>query len=97
MKALFVDTGVWVALLDAADPLHPNARDLIDNHRAFDFITTDLLLSETVTLVRRELGAASAANFGREFLDGKIGTIVRCNDSDWRAVMLQDRDVVGPT
>lgn len=84
MRALFVDTGVWLALLDTADPLHPQARAALSEHRGLPFIATDLVLAETVTLVRRELGPERARAFGTEFLDGKIGTPVYPEERDWR-------------
>jgi predicted nucleic acid-binding protein len=34
-------------------------------------------------LLRRELGPEIAAGFGRDFMDGKIGQLVRCEPSDW--------------
>lgn len=82
-QALYVDTGNWLALLDAADPLHARARSLIDGHRAFAFIPSDLVRSETITLLRRELGPEIAAGFGRDFMDGKIGQLVHCEPADW--------------
>ena len=82
-QRLYVDTGIWLALLDKADPLHARARSLIDAHRTFAFVSTDLILSETITLLRRELGAEIAASFGREFMDEKIGQLIHCEPSDW--------------
>jgi len=34
-------------------------------------------------LLRRELGPEIAAGFGRDFLDAKIGRLVRCEVQDW--------------
>jgi predicted nucleic acid-binding protein len=82
-QAIYIDTGIWLALLDSADPLHARARSLIDGHRSFTFTSSDLVLSETITLLRRELGAEIAAGFGRDFMDGKIGLLVRCESADW--------------
>jgi uncharacterized protein len=78
-----VDTGVWVALLDAADPPHPKAVSLIERHRSYPFFSSDMVLCETVTLLRRELGPAIAARFGREFLEGKVGVLVQTERADW--------------
>jgi predicted nucleic acid-binding protein len=82
-QRLYVDTGIWLALLDSADPLHARARSLIDGHKTFAFTSSDLVLSESITLLRRELGPVIAAGFGRDFMDGKIGQLVRCEPSDW--------------
>jgi predicted nucleic acid-binding protein len=77
MRGLYVDTGVWLALLDAADPLHPKAKTIVETHKSHPFFSSDHVLSETVTLLRRELGPEPAAGFGREFLEGKIGQLVQ--------------------
>jgi len=76
MRGLYVDTGVWLAVLDAADPLHPNAKAIVEAHKAYPFFSSDHVLPETVTLIRRELGPEPASGFGREFLEGKIGQLV---------------------
>jgi predicted nucleic acid-binding protein len=46
-------------------------------------MSSDLVLSETITLLRRELGPEIATGFGRDFMDGKIGQLVQCERSDW--------------
>jgi len=83
MRGLYVDTGVWLALLDAADPLHPKARAVFETHKAYPLFSSDHVLSETVTLLRRELGPEPATGFGREFLEGKIGALVQVEKPDW--------------
>jgi predicted nucleic acid-binding protein len=83
MRALYVDTGVWLALLDAADPLHARARAIIDAHKSYPFLSSDAVLSETVTLLRRELGPGPAAGFGRDFLEGKVGRLLPVEKGDW--------------
>jgi len=40
------------------------------------------VLSETVTLLRRELGPRLATDFGREFIGGKVAQLVRCDSVD---------------
>ena len=82
MRALYVDTGIWLALLDSADPLHNRARSVLEAHRTYPFYSTEQVLSETVTLIRRELGPGPAASFGRDFVAGQIGTLVRCELPD---------------
>ena len=83
MRGLYVDTGVWLALLDAADPLHPKAKVIVEAHKAYPLFSSDHVLSEIVTLLRRELGPEPATGFGREFLEGKIGALVRVEKPDW--------------
>lgn len=84
MASVFVDTGVWLALLDVKDALHERSRALMSGMRGDRPVCTDLVLCETVTLLRREAGPARAAEFARDVLDGKAATLVRCEWEDWR-------------
>lgn len=84
MRGIFLDTGVWVASMDRKDPLHARAREIIEANVALPFIANDLVLVETVTLLRRSLGPVPAADFGRKFLAGEIADLVRCEWDDLR-------------
>ncbi len=83
MRGLYVDTGIWVAAVDAGDALHDKARSLLDAHQGWPLYASELVLSETVTLLRRELGPRASADFGRAYIEGKIGHLVRCEPEDW--------------
>ncbi|MBI2932656.1 MAG: PIN domain-containing protein [Planctomycetes bacterium] len=76
MRGLYVDSGVWLASIDSADPLHGKARSILDAHAGWRLFLSELVLSEVVTLVRRELGAPWAARFGQEVLAGRFGRLV---------------------
>jgi predicted nucleic acid-binding protein len=71
MKAVFVDTGGWMACADRADPAHAPccaARDgALEAGRAL--ISTDFVIDETLTLIRFRLGL-SAANAWWQQIDG---------------------------
>jgi predicted nucleic acid-binding protein len=61
MKIVFVDTAGWMALADAADPLHAEsraARDAVLEGGA-RLVTTDFVADETLTLLRLRLGIAA--------------------------------------
>ena len=62
MKALFVDTGGWMACADAADSAHAPACAARDAAlRAGQLlVTTDYVLDECLTLIRMRLGVAAA-------------------------------------
>jgi predicted nucleic acid-binding protein len=62
MRGLYVDTGFWLALLDAADPLHPKAKSIVETYKTYPLFSSDHVLSETVTLLRRELGPEPAGD-----------------------------------
>lgn len=68
MKGLFVDTGGWLALADARDPLHERARDTRDRwlEDGGILVSTDYVLDETLTLIRARLGLASARRWWEE-------------------------------
>ena len=62
MKAVFVDTGGWMACADQADPAHAActaARDAtLEAGRTL--VTTDFVVDETLTLIRFRMGLAAA-------------------------------------
>jgi len=71
MNAVFVDTGGWMACADHADPAHvacAAARDTtLEAGRIL--ITTDVVVDETLTLIRFRLGL-KAANAWWQQIDG---------------------------
>ena len=64
----FVDTSAWYALLSASDTAHRPAlgrfQRLIESRRAA--VTTNHVVGETYTLLRRGLGAQVALQFLRQ-------------------------------
>ena len=58
MKGLFVDTAGWMACADGADPAHRPAcaaRDAALEQGSI-LVTTDYVIDETLTLIRKRLG-----------------------------------------
>jgi predicted nucleic acid-binding protein len=62
MKALFVDTAGWTACADSADPTHARSRAARDAalEAGQPLVTTDFVVDETLTLLRRRLGLDAA-------------------------------------
>ena len=65
VETLFVDTGAWYAIADRSDRHHHQAvqfypEALRDHHH---LTTTNLVVAETYTLIRRALGHAPAVTF----------------------------------
>ena len=62
---LFVDTAGWMALADARDRAHVNAKRVRDNHLHDGgvLITTDFVVDETLTLIRMRLSLQAAARW----------------------------------
>lgn len=71
MNAVFVDTGGWMACADRGDPAHMDctaARDAtLEAGRIL--ITTDVVVDETLTLIRFRLGLAATNAWWRQ-VDG---------------------------
>jgi hypothetical protein len=71
MKPVFVDTAGWMACADAADPANQRscaARDAA-LRRGHSLVTTDLVVDETLTLMRFRLGLDAAEAWWRQ-VDG---------------------------
>jgi predicted nucleic acid-binding protein len=61
---MLVDTGAWYAVADTSDRHHEQARDFYRAHAAASpFVTTDLILAETWTLLCAHLGRTAALTF----------------------------------
>lgn len=59
---LFVDTAGWMACADAADPEHRRSREARDAalRAGRILVTTDYVMDETLTLIRKRLGIGAA-------------------------------------
>lgn len=62
MKGLFVDTAGWMACADGADPAHRSACAARDAalEQGNTLVTTDYVVDETLTLIRKRLGLDAA-------------------------------------
>jgi predicted nucleic acid-binding protein len=86
MSRIFVDTWAWYALADIADADHTLAKLL--NEKLLDqghtFVTTNFVLSETVTLIRYHLHHQAAVQFWktlRTLIDAELVHYVRVTES----------------
>lgn len=65
---IFVDTSAWLALADARDRGHLRAREVGQRIARGEFgkqVTTNYVLTETVTIIRRRLGLHAAVGFAK--------------------------------
>jgi uncharacterized protein len=81
MKRLFVDTGAWYALVDRKDPDHPAAASFF-RHNGLPLLTTNFIFDETVTLLRKRLGWAIAADFGRRLRESGFTALMTVRRED---------------
>jgi predicted nucleic acid-binding protein len=65
MSRVFVDTWAWIALMYAKDPYHPSAlkQHLKFRQQNVRYVTTDYVLSETITSLFAVLPFADAERF----------------------------------
>jgi predicted nucleic acid-binding protein len=68
---IFVDSAAWVALMDAADGLHRTAREYWQTAQAAraTFLTTDYVLDEAYTLLRRRRNGLRMATVLHDVVD----------------------------
>jgi hypothetical protein len=71
MKAVFVDTGGWMACADRTDPAHAPCRAARDGalEAGQTLTTTDFVVDETLTLIRFRLGLSAADTWWQQ-IDG---------------------------
>jgi predicted nucleic acid-binding protein len=63
---IFVDTSAWLALADSHDRDHPRATEITRRIAHGEFgkqVTTNYVMVETITLIRRRLGLPTALSF----------------------------------
>jgi len=85
-RRVFVDTGAWIAVAVKVDSLHRRAalamKKLISSRHLL--VTSDFVLSETLTRIRYDAGHPSAISFLHTFDDAVMGggiTLVRIDDT----------------
>lgn len=77
-RAVFVDTGAWVALRYRRDGHHARARTLLKRLRreGLGLVTSDWVLAESVTLLKARGAVDHALALGEALLQGSLGRLV---------------------
>jgi len=75
LRAVFVDTGGWVALRYARDQYHGRARALLRRVRddGLGLVTTEWILAEAVTLLKARGAVPHALALGDALQAGRLG------------------------
>ncbi|MGH7267830.1 MAG: type II toxin-antitoxin system VapC family toxin [Candidatus Rokuibacteriota bacterium] len=78
VRAVFVDTGGWVALRYRRDQRHERARALLRRIRAdqLGLVTTEWVLAEAVTLLKARGAVHHALALGEALQAGRLGHLV---------------------
>jgi len=82
--AAFVDSSARFAIKDAKDQFHAAAMDFLADFRG-DFVTSNFVIDETITLVLIRLGYQAALEIGEQLWKGELAHIVRITEDDERA------------
>ena len=80
--SVFIDTSAWIAEARTEDKNHATAEKLFKSlQNVRSIITTDLVFSETVTLLKRKSSHRVAVEFGEKLKQSNLITMVHiCND-----------------
>lgn len=80
---IFVDTGGWTALFNRKDKYHPEAvklwKELLANKA--NIYTTNYIIDETITLVRKRAGFHSSVKAGEKIFESKIISRITVNEA----------------
>ena len=78
LRAVFVDTGAWVALRHGRDQYHARARTLLRRLRADRLgpVTTEWVMAEAVTLLKARGAVHHALALGEAIQAGRLGHLV---------------------
>ena len=78
LRAVFVDTGAWVALRYGRDQHHERARTVLRKLRAdgLGLVTTEWVLAEAVTLLKARGAVDHALALGDAIQAGRLGLLV---------------------
>jgi len=78
LRAVFVDTGAWVALRYGRDQYHARARALLRRLRSDDIglVTTEWVLAEAVTLLKARGAVEHALALGEAIQADRLGHLV---------------------
>jgi hypothetical protein len=82
----FIDTSAWAACFDRGDLDHAAARRTWKRLRRDPALlfTSDYVLDETITLLRRRAGYAAARRAGEALLDPRAVTLVNVEQATFR-------------
>jgi predicted nucleic acid-binding protein len=80
-QSVFVDTSAFFALADQTDRLHHQALQYVQSTDRL-LITSNVIVHETITLLRMRLGYEQALQFGLRLLDEATTPIVRVTPAD---------------
>lgn len=85
MSRFIIDSGAFLALLDARDKYHSAAQVFTEANEDATFIIPGTIFAETLTLVKGRLGAKPAILLGERILRSPRFQLVHLSDNDHQA------------
>lgn len=78
---IIVDTSAWYALFDKDDTNHVQA-NIIYKSNSLPLVTTDYILDESLTLIKKRLGHAKAVEIGKALWNGELADLINLSEED---------------
>jgi predicted nucleic acid-binding protein len=92
-NAILVDTSAYYALKDKDDVYHNDAFQFVKTNTS-PLATTNLIVIETLNLVKQRLGYQHAVEIGKKMFDPRIINVIKITDEDideaWRIFQKYD-------
>jgi len=92
-NVILVDTSAYYALKDKDDAFHIDALQFVKTN-TYPLATTNLIVVETLNLVKQRLGYQQAVELGKKMFDPKIINVIKTTDEDiseaWRIFQKYD-------
>jgi predicted nucleic acid-binding protein len=85
MTSFSIDSGAFLALLDAGDTYYVAAADFVLANRTATFYLPDTIFSETMVLVKARLGAQAAVELGERMMKSAQFQILYLSPDDRQA------------
>lgn len=79
--AILVDTSAYYALKDKDDSFHPDALQFVKTNTS-PMVTTNLIVIETLNLIKQRLGYHQAVEIGKKMFNPKIINVIKITDED---------------
>jgi uncharacterized protein len=87
---IFVDTSAWLALADASDRNHKSALAVsrrLGSGEHGKQVTTNYVMAETITLIRRRVGLSEALQLDEAIASGKAVQLMWIDSASHRAAV----------
>lgn len=81
--SIFVDTSAFFALADQTDRFHSLAVRFVETNERL-LVTSNMVVHETITLIRMRLGYEQAVKVGRRLFDETVTPLIRVTATDER-------------